>query len=616
MTPKGQEFLERIQSEVLVGDGAFGTVLYEKGISIESSYEQLNLIQPKIVEAVFQEYVNAGAVVIETNSFCANAHKQKKFGLEKQVKEMTRTASQISRKCAGSNRYVAGAIGPLTRKRRELDEYTEEEMKAMFREPMEGLIEGGADLLILETFSLLSQLELALEVALVFDVPVICQMAFGEEGTTDAGVTAERAARKLTEKGAHVVGANCRSGPSVLREILERQEFCTHLPLSVYPNAGYAQQVDGRYIYQSSPQYFGEQLGHLVQAGACLVGGCCGTTPEHVRMVAQIVGQFKPKPRSRIIEGPATEPLRPIPRKQGMKFMSIVERQEKFVTVEIEPPRGLDFKKALEGVRLVATAGCDALNVPDNALAVVRMDNVIFADLLRQHVELPVILHLTCRDKNVIALQSDLLGAQVVGIEAILAVTGDPASIGDQPGASSVYDINSIGLVEMIHTLNQGMTPTGIPIQKQTDFAIGVAINPNVTGPKGLDGAFFKLGKKISAGAQFAESQPIYDLEILKAFLKTSKTVEIPICVGVMPIISQKNAEFLHNEVPGIRIPQKTRDRFLGLNRKEGELEGLRIAKELIDEALQMGARHFYIVPPLEKYELVSELVRYIKEHS
>lgn len=614
MNTKGQEFLEKLEKELLIGDGAFATLLYAQGTSLERSYEQLNLTQPDLVKSVHRQYLDAGCEVIETNSFCANQHKQKRFGLEKQVSEMARSSAQIAQSVAGREIFVAGAVGPLARKRRELDEYTEEDMRALYRETMQSLVEGGVDILMLETFSHLFQLTLALEEALKFEVPVICQMAFGEEGTTEAGVTAERAAQKLSESGAHVIGANCRSGPGVLQEVLERQKKHTNCMLSVYPNAGYAQEVDGRYIYQASPQYFADELKALVQAGATLIGGCCGTTPEHVRTLAEAAKRVKPIKREKIFIESVPEPKESDDLVAGTAFLSVLSQSKRFVTVEIEPPRGLDLKKSLEGARVFARAGCDALNVPDNALAVVRMDNVIFAELLRQHVELPVILHLTCRDKNIIALQSDLLGAQMVGIDAILAVTGDPASIGDQPGASSVYDINSIGLIEMIASLNRGVTITGSKIHKKTDFAIGVAINPNVTGKKGLEGAFFKLKKKIHAGAHFAESQPMYTPETISSFIQAWDQVNIPICVGLMPIVSQRNAEFLHNEVPGIRIPEEVRKRFVGLNKKEGEKEGLKISKELVDVAIQKGARRFYLVPPFFRYELIAEIVQYIKK--
>lgn len=613
MNKRGQEFLERLSSEILVGDGAFGTQLYDQGFGLDISYERFNLTRPQLVEQVHAAYVAAGADVIETNSFCANFHKQRRFGLQDDVASMARASAEIAKKVARENRYVAGSLGPLTRRRRELDEYSESDMKEMYRIPIGSLIEGGADLILLETFSILSELELALEVALEFDVPVICQMAFSDEGTTEIGVTAERAARHLTEHGAHVLGANCRSGPQVLLEILEKQRGHSGKPFSVYPNAGYAQQVDGRYIYQASPQYFGEQTKLLVEAGAVLVGGCCGTTPDHVRAISEAAQGLKPASRPTITAGPITEPPAPVPRTGGQKFLKVLESTKPFVTVEIEPPKNLDMKKPLEGIRILAQAGCDALNVPDNALAVVRMDNVIFADLLRQNADLPIILHLSCRDKNIIGLQSDLLGAQTVGIEAILAVTGDPASIGNQPGATSVYDINSIGLVEMITSLNQGVTPTGTPLIEPTNFAIGVAINSNVRGDRGMEGAMFKLKKKIKAGAHFVESQPMYDPAIIKNFLDAAKTVEIPVCAGIMPIVSFKNAEFLHNEVPGIKIPKEIRERFKGKDKKEGQKEGLQISKELVDVAIENGATRFYIVPPFYRFGMIAELVEYIK---
>jgi len=610
----GQEFLDRLHQEILVGDGAFGTRLYEMGIGFDLSCEEFNLTRPELVEQILREYADAGATVIETNTFCLNHHKQRNYGLDKKIREMGIAAAKIARKVAGTNKFVAGSIGPLVRRKRDLDEYSESEIQKMFREPMEALVEGGADLLILETFTSLNELEQALKVAKGLDVPIVCQMAFGEEGTTAVGVTVERALKKLTDWGADVVGANCRSGPLVLKDVLDRGSKVTHLPISVFPNAGYAQQIDGRYVYQASPDYFGEQAKALSGVGASLIGGCCGTTSAHIRAIAQAAKKLKPMARKKPVTKLAeVEEVLPKRGAGGSKFRNLVSNSNVFITVEIEPPRDLNLKKSIDGAREVAKAGCDALNVPDNALAVAKMDNVIFADLLKQHVELPLILHLTCRDKNTIALQADLLGSQAVGIDAILAVTGDPASIGDQPGASSVYDINSIGLVDMISTLNQGITPSGKKLAQPTDFAVGVALNPNVYGELGLVGALKKLQKKIDAGAHFIETQPMYDPKLLHALVKVLPQVSVPLFLGLMPIMNKKNAEFFHHEVPGVKIPQEIRDRFEGLGKEEAEQEGIRQAKELIDIAVSGGIRHFYIVPPLGRFSVAATLTSYIR---
>ncbi len=611
--PAGSRFLERVRTEILVGDGAFGTRLYELGIGFETSYEQFNLTRPELVELILREYAQAGAVVLETNTFCLNRHKQRSHGLDGQIREMARAAARISRKVAGPERFVAGSVGPISRRKRDLDEYSVDELKNMFREPMEVLVEEGVDVLILETFSSLAELELALEVAKDLDVPVACQMAFGEEGTTSMGVTIERATERLTELGAHIIGTNCRSGPLIQREVLERMALATSLPLSVFPNAGYAQQVDGRYIYQASAQYFGEQIPHLAAAGATLIGGCCGTTADHVHAISEAAKKLKPAPRVAVSAVKSAEAAPPETRKTGGKFLSLLSKRDFFVTVEIGPPRDTNLKKALEGARRVAQAGCDAFNVPDNPLAQTRMDNVIFADLLRQRLELPVILHLACRDKNTLALQADVLGAQAAGVDAILALTGDPAAMGDQPGATSVYDINSIGLVDLISSLNRGTTPSGRVLEEPTNLAIGVALNPNQYAERGLDVAFKRLKKKIEAGAQFVETQPMFDPALLRGLLHSARDVDTPILLGVMPVMSRRNAEFLHNEVPGLRIPQEIRDRFEGLEREEAQAEGLRQAKEMIDIAREGGIRRFYVVPPLERFEVAAELVRYIR---
>ncbi len=614
MRERAKRFLERIQNEVLLGDGAVGTLLQERGVSGDISYEQLNMTRPEIVSSISGEYVSVGAELIETNSFCANHLKQKRFGLEKEVRNMAQRSAELARKVAGEDCFVAGSIGPLARRKSELDEFSEDELRQFFREPMEALVEGGVDVLILETFTRLGELELAVEAAKGFDVPIIAQMAFGEEGTTEVGVRAERAAQRLALHGVHVIGANCRSGPQVVLSVLERQATVVDQPLSAFANAGYAEQRDGRYVYGASPEYFAETSRDLVKAGARIIGGCCGTTPAHIRAIGEAIQGLSPPHRQKVgkkVVVVADE--EGVDREGGAKFLSLLKKDRTFVTVEIEPPRGVILKEVLEGARKVVTSGVDAINVPDNALAAVRMDNLIFAQHLRERLEIPMILHLTCRDKNTIALQSDILGAQAAGVEAILAVTGDPASIGDQPGASSVYDINSIGLVEIIRSFNRGVTPWGTTLERPTDLAIGVALNPNMSGAKALEGAFTKLKKKVEGGAQFAETQPMYDPELLKRLLSVAGTAEIPICLGLMPIVSRRNADFLHNEVPGLRIPEEVRRRFDDLHRKEGEEEGLKLSRELIDLAWAGGVRHFYVVPPLRRYDMAVEIVRYIR---
>lgn len=610
MNAKGSLFLEKAKQMVMIGDGAFGTMLYARGIPTDACLEALSLSQPEVIESILEEYRTCGAQLLETNSFCLNRHKLRRYDLHEKVIDLAVASARIARKVAGSELFVAGSIGPIARRKRELDEYSEKEIEGMFRETMSGLVQGGIDVIVLETFSRLSELEVGLHVALEFDVPVVCQMAFSEEGVTDAGITPEKAARRLTELGAHMIGANCQIGPKASENIVARLAQNTSLPISVFPNAGYAQQIDGRYVYGASAEYFGSQVPFLVKAGATLVGGCCGTGPDHIKAISEAVKPLTVARRKMI---PAA--ARPIAKlslsDKQRKFLNLFQA-DTFVTVEVEPPKDFNLKKTFDGARELAQAGCDAFNVPDNPLAVVRMDNMVFADLLRQNVDVPVILHLTCRDKNTIALKSDLLGAEVVGIEAILAVTGDPAAIGDQPGASSVYDVNSSGLVEMIQQLNQGEELTGRP-DFHTSFAVGVALNPNGSGEKALDGALIKLQKKIKAGAQFAETQPVFDTALIVKIAQATKNLSIPVCLGLMPIVSQRNAEFLHNEVPGIRIPQKVRDRFSGLDKQAGELEAIRFSKELIDAALANGMNHFYIVPPFSNYALVAELVRYIK---
>lgn len=618
MSKRGFEWLDSMKNNVCyVGDGGFGTYVLTKGFEPQDCPENLNLVAPSVVRGIHQEYLQSGAQVLETNSFCANHHKLKRYGLEQKVAEIARGAAWLAVAAAkeAKNAIVLGALGPLVKKKRELDEYSESDQLEMYRVPMEALIEGGVDALLLETFSRLSDLEVALKVAKTLDVPVLAQMSFGGDGGTEAGVSIEKAFKKLTELGADMVGANCRVGPQQSRKVLKLLSKITDEPLSVYPNAGFATQVDERYTYQASPEYFGSHVEDFVNLGVRLFGGCCGTTPEHIAAIAKKMKGVKAQKRSvRVFEITQSKSIEVDAKTIQNDFHEKLLNADRFVTVEVEPPRDLKFQSILSGIKAIAHAGCDAFNIPDNPLAVVRSDNVIFADLLKQHVELPIVLHLTCRDKNIIALQSDILGAQMVGIESILAVTGDPAAIGDQPGASSVFDVNSIGLVEMITHMNKGLTKEGVEGYAKTNLCIGVGLNPNSAGEKGLEGALMKLQKKIKAGAQYVQTQPMYDLDLVDRLIQGTASIQLPICLGIMPVVSQRNAEFLHNEVPGMKIPQSIRDRFKGLvGRAQNESMGFEIAKEICEAALKKGVKHFYLVTPFEKFERMAELVEWIK---
>ena len=601
----GSSFLDRIAGEVLIGDGAIGTMLYAKGVALEANFEHLNLVRPELVLELHAEYIAAGAQVIETNTFGANLVKLAAIGLGGKVAEINRQGAVIARRAAnGHEVYVAGSMGPLGRGKGDL---TRDEVQECFRAQSQALAEGGADLLMLETFAELEELEWAVAAARETGLPVVSNLAFGEGSRLAGGIEAEAAALRLVAAGADLVGANCGAGPLELLATLKRVGAVTEIPLAAYPNSGFPEYVDGRYIYRATPDYFAAKALEMVAAGASLVGGCCGTTPEHIRSLAQRLRGLRPVPRtaSRVeSRSSAGEPVR----NAGTGFLAGWGR-EKVVTVELDPPKGLDCSKVLAGSRALKEAGADAINLAENPLARVRMGNLALASLVRREVGIEVIAHVTCRDRNLLGLQSDLMGASLLGVTSILAVTGDPASLGEDAGASSVFDLNSFTLIKLLNDLNAGVNALGSPIGSGTGFTIGAAFNPNA---QRMEVQAARLAKKVANGATFAQTQPIYDLDRLELMLEHTAALGIPILPGVLPLVSGRNAEFLHNEVPGIVIPDEIRRRMAGRVGEDGVKEGLAIAREFIEAAIgRVGG--FYIIPPFGKYQIAVELVRFIK---
>ena len=600
-----RSFLERVAGEVLVGDGAIGTMLYAKGVALDANFEHLNLVRPELVLELHSEYLAAGAQVIETNSFGANFAKLSAIGLGGKVAEINRQGALLAKRAAlGRDVFVAGSIGPLGRGKGEL---TSDEVKECFRVQSAALAEGGVDLLILETFSELEELERAVAAAKETGLAVVANLAFGEGARLAGGIGAESAALRLVAAGADLVGANCGAGPLELLATLKRIASVTELPLAAYPNSGFPEYVDGRYIYRTTPDYFAAMAEEMVAAGAGLVGGCCGTTPEHVRVMAKRLQGLKPAARVAVTAESRSMAAHGV-RGAGAGFLGRWGK-EMVVTVELDPPRGLDCSKVLAGSRALKEAGADAINLAENPLARVRMGNLALASLVRREVGIEVIAHVTCRDRNLIGLQSDLMGASLLGVTSILAVTGDPASLGEEAGASSVFDLNSFTLIKLLSDLNRGVNALGNPIGAGTGFTIGAAFNPN--GQK-MEVQVARLAKKVANGACFAQTQPIYDLARFEQMMEQAGHLGIPILPGVLPLVSGRNAEFLHNEVPGIVIPDRIRERMAGKVGEDGVREGLAIAREFIEAAIgKVGG--FYLIPPFGKYEIAVELVRFIK---
>lgn len=607
MTSRANRFLETLEQGVLIGDGAMGTLLYQRGVPLSACFEGLNLHQPDMVRQVHRDYREAGARLLETNTFAANRLRLAPAGLENRVREINAAGARLAREAAGPDGLVAGAVGPLGRVQGEAAELGPPERAALFREQLEGLAEGGVDVLLLETFASLDELELAVQVACGFDLPVIAQMAFFEGGRTREGGAATEAARRLTAAGAAMIGANCGSGPNDLLAVLRTMATETDRPLSGYANSGFPEYVDGRYIYLATPEYFAARGREMVAAGARLVGGCCGTTPEHIRALAAAVADFRPPARQTVRPSVKPQP-RPAAEAPRQGFLS-AWNQRPLITVELDPPRGLDCSKVLAGARRLAEAGADAISLAENPLARIRMGNIALAKRIQDEVGIETIIHVTGRDRNLIGLHSELMGAHLLGLRNVLAVTGDPVAVSGEAGASSVFDLNSIGLLKLLSALNEGRTLMGGDLGTTTHFQAGAAFNPNVAD---MRGQVRRLHKKIAAGARFVQTQPIYSVELLDAMLKALAEVKVPVLVGILPLVSERNAEFLHNEVPGILLPEAVRQRMRGSSGAEGVCRGIALARELID-AGRDRVDGFYLMPPFGKVEIAVALIEAIR---
>jgi homocysteine S-methyltransferase len=600
--------LERLKTEILTGDGAVGTMLYAKGVSLESNFEHLNLVRPGLVLELALEYVAAGAQVIETNTFGANRSKLGLIGLGHKVAEINAAGVRIARQAAppGGRVLVAGSVGPLLPVKGDEREPTAAEMEEIFREQCGTLAAEGIDFFLLETFAALPQLVAAVRAARSCGLPVCASMAFLEGGRSGDGTSVEAFCQAMKLAGADMLGANCGAGPLELVKVVGRLAGLTDKPIAAYANSGFPEYHDGRYIYRTTPDYFAAMAREMAAAGANLIGGCCGTTPEHITAIARGLDGIRPQKRMRA-------PAISISEQSGEEercYPSYLDSwgQRKVITVELDPPKGLECARILEGSRRLKEAGADAINLAENPLARPRMGNIALGSLIQREVGIEVIIHVTGRDRNLIGMQSDLMGASLLGLRTVLAVTGDPATMGDHAGAKSVFDLHSFTLIKLLADLNSGVNAIGNPIGGGTGFTIGAAFNPN-TRNTALQAQ--RLCKKVANGAVFAQCQPIYDPALFFETLELTRDCGIPVLPGIMPLVSERNAEYLHNEVPGISVPDSIRGRMKGLEKEAGVREGLAIAKEFILETFD-AAGGFYLIPPFGKYELAVELIDYI----
>ena len=571
-----------------VFDGAMGTMLYSKGVFINACYDELNLKTPQLVDEVHRAYIKAGAEIIETNTFGANAIKLAQYGLADEAWEINKRAAELAVRAAGERACVVGAVGPLGVRIEPFGEMARSEARDIFRQQADGLRVGGVHGFILETFADLEELhEAFLAVREVSDLPVVAQVTLGEDGSTAYGHDPETVARALDAWGADVIGVNCSIGPQGVLEAVERMARVTARPLSAQPNAGLPREVGDRKIYLTSPEYFGTYAKHLVEAGARFVGGCCGTTPDHIKAMAAFVASVSPRVHAVVAAGPVEAPagVKPVPLAERSRWGFKLAHGEFCTTVEIVPPRGVDTADMLESVRQLKRAGVDGVNVPDGPRAQSRMGALLTSLLIEREVGLETVTHYACRDRNLLSMLSDLLGAAAHRLHNLLLVTGDPPKMGPYPDATAVFDIDAIGLTNLVNRLNHGLDPGGNAIGRPTAFVIGVGVNPVAVEP---ERELRRFAWKVDAGAEFAITQPVFDVVQLERFLERVETLgvrRIPVIAGIWPLVSLRNAEFLANEVPGVSVPPEVLARMRSAQErgKEAALaEGVAIAREML----------------------------------
>jgi homocysteine S-methyltransferase len=607
-------FLERLRRGPLLGDGAMGTQLHVRGVSFERSFDELNLTEPKLVEEIHRAYIAAGAELIETNTFGANRIKLARHGLETRVRDINFRAVKLAREAreiSGEPVFIAGAVGPIGQQLQPIGRITIAQATAAFEEQIAALLEAGADLLVLETFTNLPELLAAVTAAKrTSDLPIVAQMTFAEDGLTLSAEEPSQVIQALERAGVDVVGVNCGVGPQVALQVLEQMRQQTRLPLSGQPNAGLPARVEGRFFYFATPEYFGTYARQAAELGIAYIGGCCGTTPDHIAAMRAALKPVAAAPR--ITQPPPSTAiaidLNPAEQLPPTTFAQRLADKAFVVSVEIDPPRGLNPAKCIAGAQLVKEAGADAVNIGDSPMARVRMSALSLAVMIQSQVGIDTLIHFTSRDKNLMALQAELIGAHALGIRNIIALTGDPPRIGDYPSATGVWDVDSIGLIKILTRLNEGYDWLGTSIGRPATFTIACAVNPSA---EDLDNEIDRFKQKIEAGAHVAMSQPLYDRETLERFFERTGPLPIPFLLGVLPLQSSRHAEFMHNEVPGIVVPQHLRDRMRQAG-ENGIAEGLQQSRDLLEQTRDL-VQGVYLMPSFGRYEVVAELVRWLR---
>ena len=581
------ELLDKIKNGILLFDGGMGTELYNRGIFINRCFDEVNLSDPNLIRQIHEDYIKAGSDVIETNTFGANRYKLGKYQLADKLYQINFEGARIAREAAKNDVWVAGSVGPIGLKIEPLGPTSKLEAKEMFTEQIQALVDGGVDLIVFETFIYPEELILATEAArAICDLPIIAEMTIDEDCTSLTGAEPEVIIKQLEHCKADAIGINSTVGPQVMLRWLERVRNLTDFPISVMPSAGKPKNIDGRNIYMTSPEYIGEYAKHFVQAGANIIGGCVGTGPEHIKRMRNMLNSLKPelnKKKYDLISVKPAKDVKVIPKENKSRLARRLSHKHFVTFVELLPPHGLASEPVIAKAREMFYHGIDVINIPDGPRASARMSALSLALQIQNKVGIEPVLHYVCRDRNVIGIQSDLLGAYALGLKNILAITGDPPKLGNYPDATAVFDVDSIGLVNIINRLNHGLDIAGNPIGEPTGFHVGVGANP---GAVNIEEELKRLEWKVEAGAEYIVTQPVFDLDIFEKFKKRTEHLNIPLIAGLWPLISIRSAEFMNNEIPGCDVPEGIISRLKKHqdSKEDGINEGITIARETLEE--------------------------------
>jgi homocysteine S-methyltransferase len=618
LTTRAQEFRDRLSRRVLVADGAMGTMLYSRGIFINRCFDELNVSSPEMVRQVHQEYVKAGAEILETNTFGANRTRLEAFGMGEKLCAINHAGVRLAREAARDNAFVAGAVGPLGVRIEPLGPTSFEEARGIFREQVEALLEAGIDLLILETFGNLDELHqavLAARDAGGAEIPIIAQVTIDDFGHLPGGMEPEGFTREMDSWPVDAIGLNCSVGPKATLEALEQMVRFSRKPLSAMPNAGLPVRVEGRNIYLCSPEYMAQYARRMLLAGVRIIGGCCGTTPEHIKLIRSETRSLNPvRPKGPVaLEEPHAKAaaMTPVPMEQKSKLGAKLAAG-KFVTfVEILPPRGVDAAREIAGARLCAEAGIDCINVPDGPRASARLSAQVTCVLIQEQAGIEAVNHFCCRDRNILGIQSELLGAHTVGVRNLICITGDPPRMGTYPDATAVFDVDAIGLVHIVKNLNCGLDIGGNPMGSQTALLTGVGANP---GALNLDEELRRFEWKVEAGAEYIVTQPVFDLALLERFLRRIEQFKIPVICGIWPLTSFRNAEFMENELR-VPVPLEFMERMRRASTAESaRQEGVAIAREMVGKVRSL-VQGVQLSAPFGRYQMALDVAEEVLPH-